>query len=67
MNGVTFEGALDGLRGIEAETVWALKALGLPELGKVPTAWFGRPLPVKLRRVPEQLQLHVATRVPAEE
>jgi hypothetical protein len=52
---------------MEAETDWALMVLGLPLLGKVPTAWLGRPFPVRVRRLPEQVQLQVAVSVPAEE
>ena len=67
MPGETLAEALDGVSVIEAETVWALIVFGLPVLGKVPTAWLGRPLPVRLRRELEQVQFQVAVSVPADE
>jgi len=63
---VTFAEASVGVSVIDAFTVCALIVLGFPVLGKVPTLWFGRPLPVSVRRVDEQVQLHVAVNVPPE-
>ena len=67
MPGVTLDEALLGVRVIEADTVCVLIVFGFPLLGKVPTAWLGRPLPVRLRRELEQVQFQVAVSVPADE
>ena len=48
-----------GVRCRDAETFWAVMRFGLLGLGKVPTAWSGKPLAVSDRVVPLQLQVEV--------